>query len=162
MGFWNEFKTAFRRSYRQSFDASYNQAMRLCPECQAITLKSSSVERRLVREYPNNQALYDSAKTGCFICLFILQRNIKQNRVRFTADDVLEQANVDAPIKIFQTLEHGQHNLEWESDATLGFPGGASAGIFYREVFGGLIADDGKLDSCRQISWLPLSHLIIA
>lgn len=156
MGFWNEFKTAFRRSYRQSFYASYNQAMWLCPECQAITLKSSSVQRRLVREYPNNQALYDSAITGCFICLFILQRNIKQNRVRFTGDNVLDQANVDAPINIFQTLEHGQHNLEWESDATLGFPGGASAGIFYREVFGGLVADDGKSNFCCQTSGCPL------
>lgn len=139
------------------------QWMRLCPECQAITLKSSVNERRLVREYLNNQVLYDSAITGCLICLFILQRNIKQNRVRFTGDNVFDQANVDAPIKIFQTLEHGQHNLEWESDATLGFPGGASGGTFYREVFGGLVADDGKSNGfLPPISWLPLSHLLVA
>lgn len=137
--------------------------MSLCPECRAITLKSSVDERRLVREYPNNQALYDSATAGCAICLFIIQRNIKQNRVRFTGENVLEQANVDAPIKIFQTLEHGQLNLEWESNATVEFPGGAFAPQFYGERFGGLVADDGKSSEfLSPTSWLPLSPLIVA
>jgi hypothetical protein len=78
------------------------------------------------------------------LCLFVIQRNVAQNRVQFTAEDNLpSQANVDAPIKIFQVYQDGQYNLKWEADSSLNFEGGAYMPGLCSETFGGLVVDKG-------------------
>jgi hypothetical protein len=142
MGFWRELKQGFRQGYRQAHNEAYNNAIPLCAGCRAMTL-TPSTEPQLLREHANNQALYDSAQE-CMLCLFVIQRNVAQNRVQFVAEDNLaSQANVNASIKIFQVYENGQYNLKWEADSSLTFDGGAYMPGLYCETFGGLVVDEG-------------------